>query len=147
MCPEQNEFCIKLVESLKTRTTKEEIEWSKFTEKDYGLFSFLENIIKYSEKCSMAEYPEYVVKLDKSTYCRINYGKNYNKSMVIGLVCAQKTRDKEKIIILICSKDDTKEYRVIGDSRSYPELDKLEEIIEFKNVEEFRILDQWMQDE
>ncbi|MDY5911603.1 MAG: hypothetical protein SPJ62_06265 [Inconstantimicrobium porci] len=147
MCPEQNEFCIKLIESLKARTKNGEVEWCNFTEKDYGLFSFLENIIRYSEKCSMNEYPEYAIKLDKSTYCRINYGKNYNKSMIIGLIFAERSRDRDKIIILICSKEDTKEYKVVGDSKKYSELSKLQEIIEFKNVEEFRILDQWMMDE
>lgn len=142
-CLNKNEFCNKLIETLKKKTVSNELKWSYFDKETNTMLDLKSNIFRYNKESIVEEYKDYQVNMEESVFCDIDYGKDLDKIMTISIVSIEKNLNN-KVKILICDRENRDSYEEICNSNQYSEVCKLYETVEFKMVKEFKILEKWL---
>lgn len=146
MCLNKDEFCNKLIETLKSKTMNNKLKWSYFGEETNTIIDYKNNIFEYDKKDIIEKYENYQINIENSVFCKIKYGEKLDKIIRVAIVVVEKDLNN-KVEILICDREKKDNYIEICNSIHYPEICKLYEIVEFKHIKEFNILEKWLFDD
>ncbi|NOU83895.1 hypothetical protein GC101_34130 [Paenibacillus sp. LMG 31459] len=135
-----------ILAELFTKTSENHIEWTSYQEKKMAMLGgSLEREFKISEELEEKGLVEYHhVSVNNSFYCRFNYSKNsenekYIRLSVIYLV--SNVEGKEKEIYLIVHRENKDVIQILTDSTKNKELEILYELILWKSIKEFKIIE------
>lgn len=131
----KDEFCKSLIDTIESKTANNEVKWNYFTEEDF----------EYNEGVLLENYINYEVDIESSVFCEINYGKNSDKIIRVAIVLLKNKFDNlnKNVKILICDRINKENFVEVCNDIKYEKLNNLYELIEFKSVKEFNILEKW----